>query len=276
MLSRLLAMPLAIATLIFLILAIQNPNWGVYMVPPIVLLAVIYVLHPQIDWWWYQRHPPEMSAKEQGFLERFCNFYCRLEQPARERFRQRTMMIRLAKDFISQAEDKSVPEDARLIFAASQAQATFGLADYLILDYEKVVIYPGAFPSPKYPELFHASETFEEETKHGYIFSLEHAMTGFMQTPQYYPVMLHEICQSLILCHPDWQWPQADKQSWPILERISGFPTAALQEAINRPDLEPQAAMLTYFLSFPEQFRVLQPDWYAACSQVLQQDPLSA
>jgi Mlc titration factor MtfA (ptsG expression regulator) len=276
MLSRLLAIPLALVTLVLLILAIDNPNLGVYMAPPLVLLAAIYILRPQIDWWWYQKHPPKMNAKEQGFLERFSAYYQRLNSEDREKFRNRTMMIRLAKDFISQADDKNMPEDARLIFAASQAQATFGWEDYLLLEYEKVVVYPGTFPSPKYPEHFHASETVEEETRHGYIFSLDHAMKGFMQTGQYYPVMLHEICQSLILAFPDRNWPMADEDSWPQLELISGFPTTALKQTINRPDLEAEAVMLTYFLSFPERFQALQPDWYRTCAKVLEQDPLPA
>jgi len=273
--SRLLALPFALAVILFLILATQNPNYGIYIAPPLVVLAAIYALHPQIDWWWYQKHPPKMNVKEQGFLDRFSGYYQGLDQTAKERFRNRTMMILLAKDFISQADDKSVPEDARLIFAASQAQATFGLEEYLMLDYEKVVIYPGAFPSPKYPELFHASETFEEETKHGYVFSLDHAMTGFMQTRQYYPIMLHEVCQSLIIVHPDWAWPEANENSWPILEEISGFSTEALKKTINRPDLEPKAVMLTYFLSFPDKFLALQPELYGACAQVLKQDPVA-
>lgn len=275
MLSRLIAIPFAIATIIFLILAIQNPDWGIYMAPPMVVLAIIYVLHPQIDWWWYQKHPPRMEAKGVHFLSQFSPYYQRLSEENKLKFRNRTMMIRLAKEFLSQADEKSVPEDARLIFAASQAQATFGLEDYLILDFEKVAVYPGPFPSPKYPELFHASETFEEETTNGYIFSLEHAMTGFMQSRQYYPVMLHEIFESLMQCNLDWNWPKIEGNNWSILEQISDFPTEALHQTINRPDFDPTATLLTYFLTFPEKFKAQQADLYAACADLLQQDPLS-
>ena len=159
-----------------------------------------------------------MDAKGIHFLNQFSSYYRRLNEENKIKFRNRTMMIRLAKEFISQAEDKSVPEDARLIFAASQAQATFGLEDYLILDFEKVVIYPSSFPSPKYPQVFHASETFEEETKNGYIFSLEHSMAGYMQSQQYYPVMLHEILESLIQSNPNLNWLTVDSNSWYMLE----------------------------------------------------------
>lgn len=275
MLSRIIAIPFALAAIMLLLLAFQNPDYAFLIVVPVIVLAVLYVMHPQIDWWWYQKHPPKMEPQGRNILEQFSPYYQRLSEDQKTRFRNRTMMIRLSKDFISQAEEKAVPEDARIIFAASQAQATFGLEDYLLPEFEKVAVYPGSFPSPKYPDLFHASETFEEDTTNGYIFSLEHAMAGFLQTQQYYSVMLHEICQSLIQVYPDWPWPKVDAQSWPMLEQISGFPSDALHRSINRPDLEPVATLLTYFLTFPEKFKNQQPELYAACADVLQQDPLA-
>jgi len=275
MLSRLITIPFAIITIVLLILSLQRPELSLFMIPPILVLATVYVLHPEIDWWWYQQHPPKMPQKEQAFLERFSPFYRRLNDSDRQRFRNRSMMIRLAKDFMAQAAEKDLPEDIRLVFAASQAQATFGMEDYLLLHHEKVVIYPGPFPSPKYPQHFHASETFEEAPQSGYIFSLKHALAGFMQPQQHYPVVLHEICQSLTLQYPDRSWPTATEASWPLLETISGFPTAALKKAINRPDLEPLATMLTYFLSFPEKFQASQAELYAQCALALELDPLA-
>jgi hypothetical protein len=269
MLSRIIAAPFLFAAILLMFVAFRNPNYAIYIVPNIIVLSVIYVLHPQIDWWWYQQHPPKMDRNGRTFLERFFGFYQNLPEEDQLRFRNRTMMIQFAKDFMSQAEEKSVPADARLIFAACQAQLTFGMEDYLLKSYEKVVIYPGAFPSPKYPEHFHLSEVFEEETANGYIFSMQHMLAAFMEPSQYYNITSHELSQSFILAHPEWLWPLVDEQIWPALAQISQFPTEVLKETINRPDLEPLAATVTHYLSFPSAFQTQLPELYQQLNQLL-------
>ena len=269
MLSRIIAAPFIFAAIIFLFVAFQNSSYAIYIVPNIIVLSVIYVLHPQIDWWWYQKHPPKMDKQGQAFLERFFGFYQALSEEDQRHFRNRTMMIQLAKDFLAQADDKSVPADARLIFAACQAQLTFGLEDYLMKSFEKVVVYPDAFPSPKYPEHFHLSEVFEEDTVNGYIFSLQHMLAGFTQPQQYYNITSHELSQSLTMIYPDWPWPLVDESIWPQLEQISHFPSQALKKMMNRPDVEPLAATITHFLSYPNAFKQVLPAIYQQLNQLL-------
>lgn len=269
MLSRIISAPFLFAAIILMFVAFRNADYAIYIVPNIIVLAVVYVLHPQIDWWWYQKHPPKMDKKGQAFLTRFFGFYQSLPEAEQLRFRNRTMMIQLAKDFLAQADDKSVPADARLIFSACQAQLTFGMDDYLMESFEKVVIYPEAFPSPKYPEHFHLSEVFEEETVNGYIFSMQHMLAGFMQPSQYYNITSHELAQSLIMTHPNWSWPQVDENIWQALEKISQFPSEALKKTMNRPDFEPLAATITHFLSFPKAFEKILPEVYQQLNQLL-------
>lgn len=269
MLSRIIAAPFLFAAILLMFVAFRNANFAIYIVPNIIVLAFIYVLHPQIDWWWYQKHPPKMDKKGQAFLERFFGFYQYLGEEEQVRFRNRTMMIQLAKDFMAQADDKTVPADARLIFAACQAQLTFGMEDYLLESFEKVVIYPDAFPSPKYPEHFHLSEVFEEDTVNGYIFSLQHMLAGFTQPKQYYNITSHELSQSFIMTYPDWDWPQVEESIWLQLEQVSQFPTLALKESMNRPDIEPLAATVTHFLTYPKAFENTLPKYYSQLNQLL-------
>ncbi|GAB5553622.1 MAG: hypothetical protein Sapg2KO_32130 [Saprospiraceae bacterium] len=269
MLSRIIAAPFLFAAILLMFVAFRNADYAIYIVPNIIVLAVIYVLHPQIDWWWYQKHPPKMDKQGQAFLERFFGFYQALPPEEQLRFRNRTMMIQLAKDFMAQADDKTVPADARLIFAACQAQLTFGMEDYLLESFEKVVIYPDAFPSPKYPEHFHLSEVFEEDTVNGYIFSLQHMLAGFTQPNQFYNITSHELSQSLTMNHPDWAWPAIEESIWIELEQISQFPTQALKASMNRPDIEPLAATVTHFLTYPAAFQKILPGLYEELNQLL-------
>ena len=270
MLSKIIAAPFVLAIIVCGYLAYTNPyaySW--YLLPPVLAIAVILIMRPQIDWYWYQKHPPKLEEKGLKLLTQFFPYFNYLDDEAKMRFLDRLVLIRLAKDYISQSQDKSVPEDAKLIFAANQAQLTIGLKDYLLLNYEKVVVYPSDFPSPKYPHHFHASEVFEEDTVNGYIFSLQHMLPAFMEPQQYYNVTMHELAHSLILTHPQWPWPLVDEEIWPALTAISKFPSEKVKETVNRPDFEPLPACLTQFMTFPIQFKAQLPELYQQFNQLL-------
>ena len=46
-------------------------------------------------------------------------------------------------------EKESLPEDLKAIIAHNLIQLTFGMEDYLLDPYERVVVYNHAFPTPK-------------------------------------------------------------------------------------------------------------------------------
>lgn len=270
--SRAVAAPFILAGIFLVWLTLQDQQYGIYLAIPAVFLTSIYVLHPQIDWWWYRRHPPDLDKEARHLLQRFFPFYQNLPEEKQLIFRQRVALIQLATDFSAQAE-QDPPDDAKLAFAANQAQLTFGLTDYLIPRYEKVIFYPSAFPSPQYPEHFHLSETFTEDTSNGYLFSLQYMLAAFMQPGQYYNITMHELANALVQSYPNWTWPPAGEEIWPILEKISGFPADKIKATVNRPDLEPQAALITHFMVFPERFRAVLPEVYQQLVGVLQIDP---
>ncbi len=269
MLSRIIAIPTFLALIFIAYLVYQDSSYNVYLIAPVLILASVYVLHPQLDWMWYQRFPPQLENSGKAFLKRFSTFYQNLKASDQKVFEQRIGMIRMAKDFKSQVEDQNVPEEAKLIFAACQAQLTFAWEDYLLKKFEKVIFYPNPFPSPKYPEHFHVSEVFEEETVNGYIFSLQHVLLGYMEPEQYYNVAMHELAQSIVMHNPEQPWPEVGEEIWPELQAISSFPMDALKETINRPDFEPLAAAITHYMVFPEAFLHRLPKLYAALSACL-------
>jgi hypothetical protein len=266
--SRVVAAPFILAGIILLWFTLQDQQYGVYLVIPAVFLTSIYVLHPQIDWWWYRRNPPDLDEGGRNLLQRFFPFYQNLPEEKRLAFRQRVALIQLATDFSAQAE-QDPPDDAKIAFAANQAQLTFGLPHYLIPGYEKVIFYPSAFPSPQYPEHFHLSETFTEETSNGYILSLQYMLAAFMHPSQYYNITMHELAQALLQSNPDWPWPLAGEEIWPKLEQISGFPSEKIKSTVNRPDLEPQAAMVSQFMVFPDRFRAVLPEAFTHLNHLL-------
>ena len=82
--NRLIA-PFAVLGTVFLILAwTTDESWSIYFVPCLVVAALIFILSPQINWWWYSKHPPELSEPLQALLERY-PFYRRLNPEDRRK-----------------------------------------------------------------------------------------------------------------------------------------------------------------------------------------------
>jgi len=56
------------------------------MLPPITLLAVIYVLSPQIDWYYYNKFPTGLDHIQRQILVSGCPFYVALNAEKKNYF----------------------------------------------------------------------------------------------------------------------------------------------------------------------------------------------
>ncbi|MFN6064253.1 MAG: hypothetical protein ACK49K_13335, partial [Bacteroidota bacterium] len=77
--SRILLIPCFI---VFLIAGyyswINDGLYSIWMLPPIILIAVIYVLSPQIDWFYYKKFTPGLDNIQKQILLTGCPFYVAL------------------------------------------------------------------------------------------------------------------------------------------------------------------------------------------------------
>jgi Mlc titration factor MtfA (ptsG expression regulator) len=271
--SRLLALPFIIAALVFLYLSWEmDEGYSIYIIPCVLVLAVIYVLSPQLNWWWYKRRPPELEGPLRMLLNKQHPFYRQLPETERRRFRDRVALYMLAREFMPQAM-KDVPEDIKGVVAINAVQLTFGHDDFLLEPFERIVIYPKPFPSPQFPEQFHASEIYEEDGV--VLFSAEQLMQSFLHPQQFYNIGLHEFAKVYLHLHPDAGWPDLGEESWDKLEAVSGFSFDILSHWINLPGeaIPPQAVMISHFFVFPRRFRQILPEAYDRLVEILAQDP---
>jgi len=267
MLTRWLYPPLALIAGYFLYdMYTTGDNNLVFILPAFLLLAVVYVMGPQINFWWSSRYPPQLEKPALGFLEKYHDFYRSLDAEQAKEFRRRLILIRMAKDFKSQAQD-DMPEEIRLVYAANLAHLTFGLDDFILPDYETVVVYPRPFPSPTYPEVFHASETFDEDGV--LLFAAQQLLNGFTQSKRFYNLCLHEQAVALMHSHPDWAWPGFGEETWEQLSALSGFTREGITEWIGRPDVELEAVAIVHFLQYPRPMMTQLPQVYQQLSRVL-------
>lgn len=255
--SRIVSIPFVIALLTVLYLTWRvSSSYAIYLAPPMVILAVIYVLSPQIDWWWYVRNPPDLPGTVRQMFFQY-PFYQRLPEGEKKRFRSRVAMFAMGNEFIPQAMEK-IPDDLKYIISACAVTLTFGQEEFLFKKFENIILMPRPFPTPQYPENFHASEVYEPDG--AVLFSAEQLALGFMQSKQYYNIGLHEYANVFIRSNPQIDFPELDEDTWTALERISGFSKDWIDQWINRPDVEVLPVSIAHFFTFPEAFRQELPE----------------
>ena len=267
MLARLISFPFILAAGYFLYLTWEvSDRYAMYMAVMVICLAVIYILSPQINWWWHQRHPPKLDSKIQALFERCLVFYKKLNPTDKERFRNRVVWYMEANQFTAKG-DEGVPEDVRAVVAANVVWLTFGRDDYLLNKFEHIVTYPSPFPSPQY-KTWHASEIFEEDGV--ILFSTEHLMKSFMQPTGFFNTGLYEYAKVFMLMYPNEGYPVLSELIWEQLELISGFSKKYLTAFIGLPekDINIQAVSIVCYFVFSERFKVGLPEIAAAYDKI--------
>ncbi len=264
--TRILALPLVILVLVFLFLTWEvSEGYSVYIVPPVLALALLYVFSPQIDWWWYSRHPPKLDPKIELLFQKQHGFYQSLSVEKKQLFRDRVALYIRAVEFMPKAMEE-VTEDIQSMLASCAVQLTLNREDFLLPQFENVVVYPHPFPSPQFPKQFHASEIFAEDGV--LLFSADHLIKGFMQPQHYYHVGLHEYAKVFILHHPEIEWPALKEDIWADLESISRFSHEALLKYVNLEEIDPRPVSIAHFFVFPQKFKAVLPEIAQAYAEI--------
>ena len=274
MLSRIIAAPFIIMALLALYFAWEkDPTYAVYVAPPAVILALIYTLSPQIDWWWYKRRPPKIDPMVETLFNKYFTFYKSLGTTDKKKFRNRVTLFNLSREYMPQGME-NVPEDIKGLIASSAVWLTFGLEDYLLSKFEQIILYQHPFPSPQHPEKFHASEIYEEDGV--MMFSIEQFMLGYIQTKQYYHIGLHEFAKVFMVSFPDERYPSFGADFWEKLPQISGLKKESIEKFIGLPQDDILPVAIVHFFTHATRFKMFYPSEYATFQGIFKQDPIEA
>ena len=272
MLSRLIALPFVLGACIALYLTWEtDESYALYIIPMALSLAVIYILQPQIDWWWYKRKPPELDLPLIRLLDQHFPFYQKLSPALKIRFRQRMVLYMLANDYIGKGFEV-VPEDVKGMLAANVVMITFGQEDFLLNKFERIVVYPHPFPSPQHPRHLHACEHFEEDGV--ILFSAEHLIAGILQSTKYFNTGLYEYARVYQSSYPEKPYPVFDEFIWGKIEAICGFSKEGLEKYIGLPEIEALAICIALYFIYPEKVRQLMPNAYKDFCHIFNLDPM--
>jgi hypothetical protein len=259
MFANLLALLFLIATLSFLYLAWSiDGDYAPWMIPFLVIGALIFILSPQINWWWYSRNPPRLSKGLTSLLQRFCSFYQGLTPAEKKRFEGRVGLFRMGTEWTPIGWPEEVlPPDVELALAAQAISLTFHREQLLFPAFEKIIIYPKPFPSPAHPYP-HSSELFEQDGC--LIFSAENLMRAFFNPGRFYNIGLHEYAKAFLLAYPNEPWPVFDAETvWQNLEITSGMSREHIETSVGITGLEALPVAIHHFFMFPDNFKKTFP-----------------
>lgn len=258
--ARLLALPFVLLTSLFLYLTFEvAESFSTYIIPNILILAIIYTLSPQINWWWYKRFPPDIAKPlRQLFIKQY-PFYNKLSVEDKQKFRNRVALGLETIEFIPKGWE-AIPEDVMGIIVANLVRMTFGQQEFLLSKFERIVIYTLPFPSPQYPDKLHASELYEEDGV--LLFSAQQVMWVFAKPKQYYNLVLHEFVKAFQIQYPTKNYPILREEDWSLLEKISGLKKTQIEGVINLPNIDPSIVSGVLYFTHPERLYSLQPSLF--------------
>lgn len=265
--SKILLIPFLLLLGLTIYLTVDyGDEYAPYIILPAVICVAIFIMGPQIDWFWFERYPPKLDPLEKKLLDKKVAIYPRLSLEQKKTFRSRVALFNYSKSYQEMAMPK-VPEDVKIMMAISAAQLTIGLDDFLLENYEKVIVYPHKFPSPQYPDNWHISETFEEDGV--MMFVAQNLMHGFINPSSYFNCALYELAK--VVCKEQ-QLPELkslEKVSIDELAAINNSNEEDLKEYIGLPELDSRALAMVQFIEFPTRLKAKHPDLFEEIRSVL-------
>ncbi len=260
MFANLIAAPFVFGAILMLYLAWEvDEKYAPWIIPFVLIAAVVYIFAPQINWWRYRRRPPVLEPALTALLEKFHPFYQRLDEAGRKKFRDRVTLYRMAADWMPMGwPDETLPSDVQLALSAQAVTVGFNQTKFWFPKFEKIIVYPYPFPSPEYP-FAHASELYEADGC--LLFSAEQVMMGFTEPGKLYNVGLHEYARAFQLTFPEKPYPVFEGEAvWAKLETVAGGLTRNLIEAsVGLAGVDALPVAVHHYFIYPQRFREVFP-----------------
>jgi Mlc titration factor MtfA (ptsG expression regulator) len=282
---QIVATPFALIALIALYLTIKADGEGVstlVLVVATVILAAIYVMNPQINYWWWERSPPPLDPQAERILADYCAFYRPLSAELKQRFRNRVALYVLGNDFMRPVHPSAmdademrvqVPEDLKIAVAASAVQVSFGKPKFATTKFEHIVLYPHPFPSPQF-EAMHTCEIYPADGV--VMFDANTLMAGINQPRQIFSIGIYEMARIFKMEDPSVSVPILDEKTFETLKKVTGIGREQVEAVVGLTDLDAFAVGAYYFFTFSKEFQTALPDLYQLFINVFQQNPSNA
>jgi hypothetical protein len=263
-----IATPFLLAVLTILYLAWEGSEGiTVWIAPFLLILSFIWVFSPQINWWWYKSNPPLLEPEVAQAIYRFTPFAKRLSKEELQLFFARVALTRLATDWTAKdLPEEVVPPDMQTAVAVQSVICTWNKEQFLIKDFEKVVLMPGPFLSPEHPS-FHSAERYLPENV--ILLNAAAVMNAFLQPTNQFNLALYIYSKITLESAPNITLPPSLNTAFlSKMEAISGWNEDYLKTVLGQDDVDRGAVLLCHYFTFYEAFKQNMPEWTALMDQL--------
>lgn len=229
-------------------------HWILLMV---FLMIALYVMKAQIDYWWHKKYPLPIEPEIKKWLIHNFPFYNSLDGELKQKFEDRLGLYIEARLFTSLgSKERQVPEDLKAMIAAHAVRVTLNYEDFLIGDFDRIMMYKHPFPTPKHQYL-HIVETEVEDGV--IIFTLDYLLNGVLEPDHYYNIAYHAFAEAFSKQNPTIDFSFLGEVTKEHMQLISGFAVEDLLTTLGYKSLDPVPVIITYYFTFREKFEKSLP-----------------
>lgn len=253
---------LAGITIGYMLWEMQLRDFSVYLIPIGIILAIILVFKPQIDYWWHKKHPLPLDKEVLFWLQNHFLHYNDLNEDDQARFRERLSLYLEGREFkIMRKEPDDLPHDFRVMISSHAILLSLYLDDFLIGDFDRIMCYKHAFPTPQF-KFLHAVETHAEDGM--IILSTEHLVLGVKKPELFLNIIIYAYAQALVFLNPSHGFPEFQESIWEDIEKISSFTKGKLSSLLGFEEPDPLFVCSSLYFTHADKFELVLPELKAS------------
>ena len=185
--------------------------------------------------------------------------YSSLSSQNKEEFDKRLTLFIHGKEFIGKGmeeDNKDVPFDIKHMLAQIPITMTLGRKEFLLKDFDRVVLYKHPFPTPL-NKFLHTVETHAEDGV--VILSLEHVEKAMFQKGHHYDVAWHGFAEAFINSYPKENYPTLPDDIWDKIEQISPQTKPQILGTLGFETIDVMPVLINLYFNYNEKFSATLP-----------------
>jgi hypothetical protein len=268
-LSHVIAAPFALLLFYILYQTFFNKDDSllIYGLIPTIILVLLYLFQPQINYWWLSKHPIKLEDKVLKMLNKTNHMYRNMNSEQKIEFENRLSLYAEGNAFMSKGMDQDfdVPYDVKLMTAQIPVTMMWNNKDRFLKAFERIVIYKHPFPSPKF-KFLHTAETDIEDGV--IIFSLEHAEAAFLQPEQFYNVAWYAYAEAFVKAYPNEDYPEIDDDTWSIIEKVQGLTQEKIMNTLGYESVDILPILISSYFYDAKKLASLNPTLHKSLQDI--------
>jgi Mlc titration factor MtfA (ptsG expression regulator) len=212
-------------------------------------------------------------------LQKYFPYYQRLGEGEKRKFERKVCNFLYGKQFIPR-NVAEVTIEAKVLIAATAVQLTFGLPDFYLTHFNRIVVYPDEY----YSVLFRRFHKGEVNPRYGIIvLSWQSFIDGFIYPTDGKNLGLHEMAHALrlenMLRSPDYPpfdqglLDEFDEHARNVCSQIENWSDTFFRPYACANEHEFFSVSIEHFFERPDELKKEMPQLYSILVKMLNQDP---